>query len=572
MSARRPRLRWHVVAGFLASAAGAALVLYLRIPTVARARLADRLPPAELDALTEALRQSALLAGALGLGIALALALFLAGAIAAGHARLRADLLRLAREPAARMPPQSFAELEPIAAASARLAAELSERAARAARERDDLALLLDSVTDGILQLGRGGRIIRVNPAARELLRLPLDAEGRPIHALVRHAELRELLTQAVAAGPGEPAEVGLDGRRVLVVVRAIPAHAGSAAASDRDHPGIVAVFVDLTEVRRLEVVRRDFVANASHELKTPLTAIRGYAETLLAGDVPAELQRDFLETIARNAARLQSIVDDLLDLSRIESGGWKPEIVATEVAAAAEDAWAPFAERACSRSVHFDVAADGVTVLADPGALRQIFGNLFDNALRHTPAGGRISVRAAIAGESAGKGPGPDAALPKGRRSAAARVAIEVRDTGSGIPSDALPRIFERFYRVDPARSRAEGGTGLGLAIVKHLVEAMGGEVAADSVLGKGTTIRFTLPASPLPVESAADAAAQALSATGAPDAAAQPFPAASAADVAAQRLPAASVADVTGQPRPAVGPADVAAPAGNPSGHDGE
>src|SRR5690606_37883637 len=173
-----------------------------------------------------------------------------------------------------------------------------------------------------------------------------------------RHAELRELLTQALATGPDEPAEIGLDGRRVLVVVCAIPAHAGSAASTSagREHPGILAVFVDLTEVRRLEVVRRDFVANASHELKTPLTSIRGYAETLLAGDVPAEMQRGFLETIARNAARLQRIVDDLLDLSRIESGGWEPEILATDVAAAAEDAWATFAECARRHSIHFHV------------------------------------------------------------------------------------------------------------------------------------------------------------------------------------------------------------------------
>ncbi|HEX7088874.1 MAG TPA: ATP-binding protein [Longimicrobiales bacterium] len=514
MSARRPRLRWQVVAGFLASAAGAALVLYLRIPAVARERLAGRLAPAELDGLTAALREAVLLAGALGLAVALALALFLAGAIAAGHARLRAGLVRLARNPAARMPPQAFADLEPIAAAATRLAAELGERAAHAARERDDLALLLDSVTDGILQLDGGGRIIRVNPAARALLRLPLEAEGRPIHALVRHAELRDLLTQALAAGPDEPAEVGLDGRRVLVVVRAIPAQAESATSTSagRERAGIVAVFVDLTEVRRLEVVRRDFVANASHELKTPLTSIRGYAETLLAGDVPAEMQRGFLETIARNAARLQRIVDDLLDLSRIESGGWEPEILPTDVAVAAEDAWAPFAERARRHSIHFGVATGGIAVLADPGALRQVFANLFDNALRHTPAGGSISVRAAVAGEPPGTAPRPDAGPPTGRRSAVARAAIEVRDTGSGIPSDALPRIFERFYRVDPARSRAEGGTGLGLSIVKHLVEAMDGDVAADSVLGKGTTIRFTLPAAaPLPGAGAAGAGAPA-------------------------------------------------------------
>src|SRR5690606_13382116 len=209
-------------------------------------------------------------------------ALWLTGALAAAFARLRADLLRLGREPALPAPPQAFRELDPLAASATRAAGELAQRAERTARERDDLALLLDSVTDGILQLGAGGRIVRVNPAARRLLGLPAGAEGEPISALVRHAELREALTNALAGGAGEPTEISLDGRRVLVVARAMPApNEGAHAAEGRR--GAVAVFVDLTEVRRLEVVRRDFVANVSHELKTPLTSIRGYAETLLA-------------------------------------------------------------------------------------------------------------------------------------------------------------------------------------------------------------------------------------------------------------------------------------------------
>lgn len=501
MRPRRLRLRWLVVAGFTASVAGTALILDLRVPAVARARLAERLPAAELDALVGALRLNILLGSALGLGLALAFALWLTGALAVVHARLRADLLRLARDPAARTTPHApFAELEPLAAAAARVAADLAERLDRAVSERADLALLLDSVTDGILQLGAGGRIVRANPAARRLLGLPADAEGKPVSALVRNAELRETLTHALAGGTGEPTEIALDGRRVLVVARAAPGPSGAAgeAAGDAGRRGAVAVFVDLTEVRRLEVVRRDFVANVSHELKTPLTSIRGYAETLLADDVPAEMRRGFLEAVARNAARLQSIVDDLLDLSRIESGGWKPAAIAVDIAAAARDTWAPFAERARQRSVRFDVAAEGVSVLADPDALCQVLANLFDNALRYTPEGGTISVRAVPAAPAAERP--ADATARAGRadarRDAGARVGIEVRDTGTGIPSDALPRIFERFYRVDPARSRAEGGTGLGLSIVKHLVESMGGDVTAESVLGKGTTIRFTLPA----------------------------------------------------------------------------
>src|SRR5690606_14913974 len=220
-----------------------------------------------------------------------------------------------------------------------------------------------------------------------------------------------------------------------------------------------------------------------------------------------------------KNACRLQQIVDDLLDLSRLESGGWRPELQPLQVARIAEEAWGPFRERAAEKGVAFLVEpGDAVPARADPPGLRQIFSNLFDNALRHTPAGGRIAVHVgvscdagAVPGARAGRlgeplAVGHGAALghashPAAPDPAGRWVVVEVRDTGSGIPRDALPRIFERFYRVDPARSRAEGGTGLGLSIVKHLVESMGGDVAAESELGKGTTIRFRLPAADAPV-----------------------------------------------------------------------
>jgi signal transduction histidine kinase len=166
--------------------------------------------------------------------------------------------------------------------------------------------------------------------------------------------------------------------------------------------------------------------------------------------------------------------VDDLLDLSRIESGGWEPEPHTIGVEAAAREAWGPFADRAESRKIHFETKTDSAAVNSDPEALRQIFTNLFDNALRHTPAGGRIRVQAQRAGNA---------------------LLIRVSDTGSGISPDHLPRIFERFYRVDPGRSRQEGGTGLGLAIVKHLVEAHGGRVEAESEIGRGTTILLYFP-----------------------------------------------------------------------------
>ena len=170
----------------------------------------------------------------------------------------------------------------------------------------------------------------------------------------------------------------------------------------------------------------------------------------------------------------MQRLVDDLLDLSRIESGGWQPEPRDIGIDAAAREAWRPFAERASSRTIDLETVTDSASVHSDPEALRQIFTNLFDNALRHTPRGGRIRVTSERRGDE---------------------TLIRVTDTGSGIPAEHLPRIFERFYRVDPGRSRQEGGTGLGLSIVKHLVEAHGGRVEADSELGRGTTILLYFP-----------------------------------------------------------------------------
>jgi signal transduction histidine kinase len=307
----------------------------------------------------------------------------------------------------------------------------------------------------------------------------------------VRNAELRGVIERA-AEGVESSREIAVDDRRLLVAARPIEQIAPAASARDAEArvlPGgprlpVVVAFADLTELRRLEGVRRDFVANVSHELKTPLTSIRGYVETLLGDpDLPADMHNQFLGVIHKNAERLQGIIDDLLDLSRLESGGWRPTLIRLDPMSLVREVWAAFEPRATLQKVEFIVAGEAAAVLADAGWLRQVLTNLYDNALRYTHAGGRITARVTPLTHTNG-GVGSH------------RVAIDVIDTGSGIPGDALPRIFERFYRVDPARSRAEGGTGLGLSIVKHLVESMGGDVAAESELGKGTTIRLRLPA----------------------------------------------------------------------------
>jgi signal transduction histidine kinase len=221
-------------------------------------------------------------------------------------------------------------------------------------------------------------------------------------------------------------------------------------------------------------------VANVSHELKTPLTSISGYAETLLGDSPDPETTHRFLNTILGNARRMQRLVDNLLDLARIESGHWQPQQEPVDLDGIAAETWSSLRDQSAAQTIQFSVelSPDAKTIHADFDALGQILTNLFDNAVRYTPPGGRIALRS----KREGRG-----------------ISIRVSDNGPGIPRDHLPRIFERFYRSDPSRSRDEGGTGLGLAIVKHLVEAHSGRVSAESGTGVGTTITCWFPDAPV-------------------------------------------------------------------------
>src|SRR5690242_16715667 len=330
-------------------------------------------------------------------------------------------------------------------------------------REREETATLIEAMADGVLGADPRGRIVTMNAAARRLLGYAPDAALPPLRELFHGKAARDLVRDVLEGQDVQQRELELDGRTLLVTGRPLP-----------DGRSLL-VLRDITALRRLETVRRDFVANVSHELKTPLTSIAGYAETIAAEAEAESSERHFAGTILANAKRMQRLVEDLLDLSKIESGGWRPVPRVVELSAAARDAWSPFAEAADDRGVSFELEIPAsISLAVDPDALRQILSNLYDNSLRHTPRGGAITVWSAPAGEG---------------------VVIEVRDTGSGIPAEHLPRIFERFYRADPARSRDQGGTGLGLAIVKHLVEAHSGRVDAESAPGRGTTIRIVLP-----------------------------------------------------------------------------
>ncbi len=361
-----------------------------------------------------------------------------------------------------------ISEMEELAAAFNRLAEELQARLSELGQERDEMQALVDCIAEGVIALTEDARILRVNPAAAALLHLPQGVLFAPVGAVVRHPELRDLLEEAVIR-PFRAREISLGERHLLVSSRLL------------DNRGAVVTFLDVSEARRVEQVRRDFVANASHELKTPLTAMRGFAETLAEGDPPEHLRKQFIDSIHTNTVRLQNLVDDLLDLSRLESGGWLARPEEMDVDRTSREIWSEFAERAAERQVSFHVEGDA-RVRADRQGLGQIFRNLFENALRYSSGEGAVTVRV----DHVGGG----------------QALVAVSDTGMGIPSNAVPRIFERFYRVDASRARPAGGTGLGLAIVRHLVQAMGGDVGAESRLGEGTTIHFTLPMASAPVE----------------------------------------------------------------------
>ena len=355
--------------------------------------------------------------------------------------------------------------------------------------EHERLQSILRSMVEGVVVTDLGGGIVLMNERARDLFELPrsLESGGRRLIELVRDPQVAELTRELASGAPLATRDLTLAAGRTLHV------NAAPLRGTDGRPFGFVLVLHDVTELRRLEVVRRDFVANVSHELRTPLTAIKGYAETLLGppGDDRPTARR-FLSVIDRHAERLGRLIDDLLALSDLELGRTPLRVAAVELVPVIDDVLAIFAERMKLAEITVTTRVESATppVLADADRLQQVLINLVDNAMKYTPAGGRISISVGPAG----------AEHPN-------MVQVAVEDTGTGIPAEDLPRLTERFFRVEKARSRALGGTGLGLAIVKHIVQAHDGALAIDSILGRGTTVRVLLPCAATGV--AADVAA---------------------------------------------------------------
>ncbi len=345
--------------------------------------------------------------------------------------------------------------------------------------ERERLEAILRGMIEGVLVIDLAGSVVLMNARARELLGLPVDVawRGRPLVELARDPGLADVVRELAGGQAVRSRDVTLEGAGGLM----LQVNAARLRASDERPFGFVLVLHDVTELRRLEVIRRDFVANVSHELRTPLTAIKGYAETLLgsAGD-DRETARRFLGVIDRHSERLGRLIDDLLTLSDLELGRTALRRGPVAVGSVIDDVLQILAEAAGRKGVRIaaEVAADVPSAQADGDRVRQVLINLVDNGIKYTPSGGRVTVRAR-------RGSGPQADM----------VEIAVEDSGVGVPAHDLPRLTERFFRVDKARSRELGGTGLGLAIVKHIVQGHGGALHIASALGEGTTVTAYLP-----------------------------------------------------------------------------
>ncbi|MCS7091485.1 MAG: ATP-binding protein [Verrucomicrobiota bacterium] len=335
------------------------------------------------------------------------------------------------------------------------------------------LTAMLHSLSEGILLLDPQQRVMLANPAFRLLFQPAVSPEGQSLLTVTRWHELGQMVTQLAPEEPALTRELLWAGppERWLRVSAAALFH------PDGRRLNTILVFHDVTRIKQLERIRQEFVANVSHELRTPLSHIKGYVETLLSGAAtdPA-LQQRCLQTIARNANRLELLIEDLLTLAQLESGQVALQLQAVSLPEFVDKMIQEFRPRAAARAVTLEQTVPPLLVRADPLRLEQVLANLLDNAIKYGRQGGHVRVSARLRG--------------------ADQVEVAVADDGPGLPPEACERVFERFYRVDKARSREQGGTGLGLAIVKHIVQRHGGKVWVESRLGQGATFYFTLAA----------------------------------------------------------------------------
>ncbi|MBS0663398.1 MAG: PAS domain-containing protein [Verrucomicrobia bacterium] len=339
---------------------------------------------------------------------------------------------------------------------------------------RHRLETLLDSMIEGLIVLDPQGRIVLTNRAAETLFGFSRQMVGGTLLEAVRHHEVAAVAARVATERAILDHELRLEGPPARILqVNAVALHDSTGVAA-----GSMLVFHDLTRLRELEGARQEFVANVSHELRTPLSLIKGAAETLIDGaKADASALERLLPIIDRQADRLTLLIDDLLLLAKLDSGRIELRLEAAPLQGAVQEVFGDLAKRAEARGVRLENQVPaGLRAEADPNRLRQVLSNLVDNGIKYGRSGGQLTVTA--------------------QRLADGQVEVCVRDDGPGIPPESLGRVFERFYRVDKARSREQGGTGLGLAIVKHVVQAHGGQVRVESELGQGAAFYFMLPA----------------------------------------------------------------------------
>lgn len=344
--------------------------------------------------------------------------------------------------------------------------------------EKQQLETVLNSMVEGVMVTSLEREITLVNPAFLKMMEIEEVHTGTSILEAVRNISIHDLAGEVLEKGQSKklPIAIFLNGEINHFIVHTAPLF------RDGSVSGSVSVFYDVTELKKLEEIRKDFVTNVSHELKTPLTSIRGYAETLsLLLDRSESFSEkktvvSFLERIEKNALHLQHLVEDILRLSEIESGRMELDITEIDALNFLESLMVNFKELAESKKIKFDwfIEPGFVSFSADPGALKQILENLVSNAIRYTLEGGEITLSV---------------------HSSDNQIRFSIKDNGIGISPEDQMRVFERFFRVDKARTRETGGTGLGLSIVKHLVNAHGGKVGVESMTGHGSLFWFTLP-----------------------------------------------------------------------------
>jgi two-component system phosphate regulon sensor histidine kinase PhoR len=423
----------------------------------------------EIDSTTQQLDKALLW----GSAIAFLAAMLVAGVTSNYVARRLGRIVDFAERVAAgdltaRIASTSSDEIGQVAAALDKTTRRIEESFGRVQTSQHELETLLNSMQDAVIAVDSGTRVQWANRGMNRLLPWAPRLNA-PVVDSVRDPDF-------LAAIQGAMRDQVVNSARSNTIV---PGRTFDVTAAPMPGGGAVAVLRDLTETERMEKTRRDFIANVSHELRTPLTSIQGYAETLLDGAAENNHSREFIEIIRKNAARMSRLTEDLLTLARVESGEQRFDIQEVTTDELLQDAIESFREVARSYDVEISAvdAASHRTVEADREAIHQVFSNLIENSLKYAAAGKKVVLGA--------------------REAAGNDVEFYVQDYGPGISSEHLPRLFERFYRVDKARSRESGGTGLGLAIAKHIVLAHGGTIRAESELNHGTTFVFTLPSS---------------------------------------------------------------------------